>query len=95
MQLQIISEHIDVSFESVLAEASLAKNMLLSTGDGSPYVSLYGRVPRILPQIEDLIGESRLDDESGTSSTRHTHRLREISIASAVEAMAQRRLKIA
>ena len=84
-----------LGFRAVLSEATLAKNSLLSTGDGSPYVSLYGRVPRLLPQIEDIIGESRQDDTEGTASTRHIHRLREISVASAVEAMAQRRLKLA
>ena len=49
----------------------------------------------MLPQIEDIIGEARQDDEQGTSATRHVHRLRELSVASAVEAMAQRRLKLA
>ena len=91
----ITADNLNVSFQSILAESALAKNILLYTGDGSPYVSLYGRHPRLLPQLEDIIGEARQDDENGTSSTRHTHRLCELSVARAVEAMAQRRLKIA
>ena len=95
MQLQALADGLQVSFRAILSEATLAKTSLLSTGDGSPYVSLYGRAPRLLPQIEDIIGEARQDDTEGTASTRHVHRLREISVASAVEAMAQRRLKLA
>ena len=46
-----------------LVDAALAKNALVSTAQGSPYPSLYGQAPRLLPQITDVIGESRLDDE--------------------------------
>ena len=84
VQLQILTDKLAVTFRSVLAEAVLAENSLLSTGDESPYVSLYGRAPRLLPKIEDIIGEARQDDEQGTSATRHIHRLRELSVASAV-----------
>ena len=94
-QMQILAERVQISFPTLLAEAALAKNAMLSTGSGTPYISLYGRVPRLLPQIEDLVGGARQDDETVSESTRHVHRLREISVACAVEAMAARRLKLA
>ena len=68
---------------------------MLSTGQGTPYQSLYGLVPRMLPQVEDIVGESRLQDETGIDGLRHVHRLREVSIGSAVTAMAEHRLKLA
>ena len=53
-QSQLASDNINLDFEQVLAEAVLAKNCLLSTGEGSPYLSLYGRVPRLLPQLDGV-----------------------------------------
>ena len=79
----------------ILAESVLAKNALLSTGQGTPYISLYGRIPRLLPQIEDVTGDARMQDEWGSEGLRHTHRLRETSVASAVAAMAEHRIKMA
>ena len=49
----------------------------------------------MLPQVEDIVGESRLQDETGIDGLRHVHRLREVSIGSAVTAMAEHRLKLA
>ena len=76
--ITIASRNITVSFDLVLAESVLAKNALLSTGDGTPYQSLYGRTPRLLPQIEDLVGSSRQQDELGVQGSRAVHRLREV-----------------
>ena len=49
----------------------------------------------MLPQVEDIVGESRLQDEAGIDGLRHVHRLREVSIGSVVTAMAEHRLKLA
>ena len=94
-QSQLAADRIRVPFKATLAESVLAKNALLSTGHGTPYVSLYGRVPRLLPQIEDITGDARQQDEWGSEGLRHIHRLREVSVASAVTAMAEYRIKMA
>ena len=96
VQSRLRAENLTVRFPLVLAEATLAKNCLLSTGNSStPYQSLYGRVPQVLPQIDDTVGAARLDDEMEVNGSHSVHRLREISVASSVKQMAQRRLKIA
>ena len=59
-QSQLAADGIKLPFKSMLAECELAKNALLSTGQGTPYVSLYGRVPRLLPQLEDITGDARM-----------------------------------
>ena len=87
-ELQLKAEGVRVIFANLLAECVMAKNCLLSAGDGSPYQSLYGRIPRMLPHIEDIAGTSRLQDETGPEGLRHVHRLRETSIASTLKAMA-------
>ena len=83
-------------FDHVIAEAVFSKNCLLSIGEGTPYSALYGRVPRLLPQIEDVTGTARMhDDETGVAGSRSVQRLREIAVASAVESLAPRRLQLA
>ena len=94
-QSQLAADNIRVPFTMMLAEAVLAKNALLSTGQGTPYQSLYGRTPRLLPQIEDITGDARMQDDTGSDGIRHVHRLREASVGSAVTAMAERRMKLA
>ncbi len=41
-----------VPFESILAEAVFCGNALLSVNGSTPYNGLYGRVPLILPSID-------------------------------------------
>ena len=94
-QTQLQAEGIEISMPMLLSEAVLAKSSLLATGTGTPYQSLYGRTPRLLPQIEDITGSSRTEDETGPDGSRAVHRLREISVGSAVSAIAERRLKLA
>ena len=94
-QSQLQVENIKCTFSDILSEAVLAKNSLLSTGQGTPYQSLYGRLPHWLPQIEDIVGDARMQDETGIDGLRHVHRLREVSVGSAVTAMADHRLKLA
>ena len=71
----VILGHNSSRFATVLSLAVLAKNALLATGQGTPYHSLYGRTPNLLPQIEDIVGEVRQDDETGIEGLRHVHRL--------------------
>jgi hypothetical protein len=94
-QSQLAIEDIKVPFNCILAEAVLAKNMLLSTGQGSPYMSLYGRLPKLLPQIEDVTGASRLSDDVSHEGQMHIKRCREVSVGSAIKAMAEYRATMA
>ena len=58
--------HCDGGFRYILSEAVFSKNALLSIGEGTPYSALYGRVPKLLPQIDDVCGVARFDeDETG------------------------------
>ena len=83
-------------FRYILSEAVFSKNALLSIGEGTAYSALYGRIPKLLPQIDDVCGIARFDeDENGVMGSRSVQRLREIAVASAVEAIAGRRLKLA
>ena len=45
---------VDMPFTSVLAEAIFCGNALLTYGGSSPYTAVYGRVPRILPSIDQI-----------------------------------------
>ena len=92
---QMKSENIVVPFVQIISMCVLAKNSMLNTGHGSPYQSLYGRTPRLLPQLVDLVGSARLVDETGPDGIRHVHRLREISVGAAVQALAEARAQLA
>jgi len=80
-----------IPFESILAEATFCGNAMITVGGSTPYNALYGRVPRMLPSIDQI-------DSPGTASQQspgliaHTHRLREISIQAMVEGSARARL---
>ena len=67
---------------------------MLSIGEWTPYVALLGRVPALLPQIEQIVGVAHLNDETGVDGSRHVHRLRETMVSSMVEALAERRLSL-
>ena len=71
-----------------------SKNALLPIGGGTPYVALLGRVPPLLPQLEHIVGSASLNDETEVEGSRHVHRLREITVSSMVEALAERRLSM-
>ena len=80
-----------VPFESILVESVFCGNALLTVGGNTPYNALYGRVPHILPGIEQIsTPEEGVRLNQGTLA--HTHRLREISIQSMVEGSARARL---
>ena len=83
-QTQLAIEGHDIKFSHVLADGVFSKNALLSIGEGTPYIALYGRVPQLLPQLEHIAGTAQLDDETGIDGSRHVHRLREVMISSMV-----------
>ena len=51
-------------------------------------------MPPLLPQIEHIAGTAHLNDETGVEGSRHVHRLREVTVASMVETLAERRLSL-
>ena len=78
-------------FECILAECVFCGNALLTVGGSTPYNALYGRVPRMLPGIEqvDYPGEV---DRPNPGLIAHTHRLREVSLQAMIEGSARARL---
>ena len=87
---QLKREGIKMPIKQVLSEATFCTNALLSVNGSTPYNAVYGRVPHILPSIDqpDALNESNLD-LPGT--IRFTHRLREISVAAMIEETAKTR----
>ena len=91
-QTQLAIEGHEIKFSHALADGVFSNGALLSIGEGTPYIALYGRVPQLLPQLEHIAGTSHLDDETGIDGSRHVHRLREIMVSSMIEALVGRRL---
>ena len=89
---QLEVEGLKVPFPLVLAEAVFCGNALLSVRDSTPYNSVYGRVLRILPGI-DQVSEANSSAEPLPGMIRDTHRLREISVQSMLEGSASARLR--
>ena len=65
--------------ECILDESTFVSNALLTINNCTPYNAVYGRVPIVLPDIDqpDAVAESP-DFPAGTVS--HVHRLREIAV---------------
>jgi hypothetical protein len=80
-----------IPFSCTLAEAVFCGNALLSINGSSPYNSVYGRVPALLPGINQIDNPGEANAPS-PGLIRHTHRLREISIQAMVEGSARARL---
>ena len=78
-------------FECILADCIFAGNALLNINGSTPYNAVYGRVPKVLPGIDQIAnpGETK---ESHVGSLAHTHRLREISVQAMIEGSARARL---
>ena len=74
-------EGITTEFLPLLTECNFACNAMLSVGGYSPYECVYGRTPGMLPAQPDNLHEEGLP-RPGT--IRHTHRLREIVMASVI-----------
>ena len=75
-----------------LASAVLATNSLLSINGSSPYQSLYGRTPNVLPDTDLVAAASNDRDGSLPMSVRCAHRLRELSVQAVVEGTAKARI---
>ena len=85
---------LNVTPGQLLDESLLACNCILSVHGTSPYEALFGRVP---PLLRDLHGEhsTALDDISGGATSKHIHRLRELSLQNIIQGHAEERLRIA
>ena len=79
----------DVPFTSILAEAMFSGNALLSVNGSTPYNAVYGRVPNLLPGIDQVAPP---DGACDPPLVRHTHRLMEASVQAIVEGSARARL---
>ena len=64
---------------------------MLSINDTTPYSAVYGRVPKLLLNIEQIHAENKRELPS-LCLMRHVHRLREISVQQMVEGTARARL---
>ena len=63
----------DTPFTSILAEAVFSGNAMLSINGSTPYNAVYGRVPNLLPGIDQVAPP---DAHRDPPLVRHTHRLR-------------------
>eukprot|EP00971_Amphidinium_carterae_P331793 6465576-Amphidinium_carterae.1 len=80
----------------LLAECVLAKNTMLSIAGESPYHALYGRTPKLLPEVLDRQGLSVLEDKPDDPLlVRNHHRIRELALENIVRENARRRLEAA
>ena len=72
-------------FECVLAECLFSGNALLTVGGSTPYNALYGRVPHILPGINQIAppGETKWSNQT----FKDAHRLREIAVQAMIEGL--------
>ena len=84
-------EGIVIPFAQILSEAIFCGNALLSIRGSTPYNAVYGRVPHILPGI-DQIAEPNSSQEPMPGLIRDTNRLREVSVQAIVEGSASARL---
>ena len=85
----------EIPFEFRLSEAVFAGNALVSVNNTTPYNAVYGRVPRLLPDINQSNSDDAPADSDNVSHPgllRHTHRLREIAVQQMVEGTARARL---
>ena len=88
---QLDIDGLELPFKQILNEAVFCGNALITVNDSTPYNAVYGRVPRLLPNInqEDAENES---DLPGPGTIRHVHRLREICVQKMVEGTAHARV---
>ena len=79
----------DTPFSSVLADAVFCGNAMLSINKSTPYAAVYGRVPQLLPSIDNITPP---DAHRDPPLVRHADRLREISIQAMIEGTTRARL---
>jgi hypothetical protein len=85
---QLQTEGIDCPFGHVLSEATICSNALLSINKCTPYNAVYGRVPALLPGIDQAEAPNE-QNLSMPGTIRHTHRIREISVQQMIEGAAR------
>ena len=86
---------LDIPFEYRMAEAVFAGNALVTVNNTTPYNAAYGRVPRLLPNMNQTSGNGELSDPESMplpGVLRNAHRLREIAIQQMIEGTARARL---
>ena len=86
---------LDIPFEYRLAEAVFAGNALVTVNNTTPYNAVYGRVPSLLPNMNQTNGNGELTDPESMplpGVLRNSHRLREIAIQQMIEGTARARL---
>ena len=81
----------DILFECILVEAVFCGNAMITVVGSTPYNALYGRVPRMLPSIDQIDSPGDVARQN-PGLIAHTHRLREISVQAIVEGSARARL---
>ena len=87
---QLRVDGIEVPFRYILSEATFCTNAMLSVNGYTPYNAVYGRVPHLLPGLDQFEAENeRSLPNPGT--IRHTHRLREIAVQCMIEETARKR----
>ena len=85
---QLKAEGIDIPFDFRLSEAVFAGNALITINNTTPYNAVYGRVPRLLPNLDAM--DSEMPDVKPVAGLiRESHILREISIQSTFEGTAR------
>jgi len=82
---------LDIPFKHRLTEAVFAGNALLTVNNSTPYNAVYGRVPKILPDINCPDAEHE-EDVPKPGLIRHVHRLREIAVQAMIDGTAKARL---
>ncbi len=81
---QCKAESLDINFTHIMSESVFCGNALVSVNNTSPYNAVYGRAPRLLPNLE-------LGDTDSTDAAWQMDRIREISVQQMVEGTARTR----
>ena len=85
---------LDIPFEYRMAEAVFAGNALVTVNNTTPYNAVYGRLPSLLPNMNQTNGNGELSDPESLplrGVLRNSHRLREIAIQQMIEGTARAR----
>ena len=90
IEAQLEVEGMAVPSARILSEAIFCGNALLTIRNCTPYNAVYGRVPRILPGI-DQIAEPNSAQQPLPGLIRDAHRLREVSVQAMIEGSASAR----
>ena len=80
---QLKVEKIRMPMDQILAEAQFVTNALLTVNGSTPYNALYGRVPLILPDLNQVDAPNE-DSLEHPGLIRHTFRLREIAVGAMI-----------